>query len=76
MGSTDDNGDYINTSGVDLVTKRRRWGRFIGLRGCDSPNESEEQEGLLERMEREWRNALRRAEEEERVREKMWRGRW
>lgn len=22
---------------VDLQTKRRRWGRFIGLRGCESP---------------------------------------
>ncbi|PYH94798.1 hypothetical protein BO71DRAFT_303386, partial [Aspergillus ellipticus CBS 707.79] len=22
---------------VDLVTKRRRFGRFIGLRGCESP---------------------------------------
>ena len=22
---------------VSLTTKRRRWGRFIGLRGCESP---------------------------------------
>lgn len=65
-----------------LETKRRRWGRFIGLRGCESPlRESEEgleegEEGLVEKMEREWRNALRTAEEEEILREKGWRGRW
>lgn len=60
---------------VDLDTKRRRWGRFIGLKGCDSPVE-EQQESLTERMEREWRAALRKAEEEQRVREKLWGRRW
>lgn len=60
---------------VDLDTKRRRWGRFIGLTGCESPVE-EPHESITERMEREWRAALRRAEEEQRVREKLWGRRW
>jgi hypothetical protein len=59
---------------VSLETKRRRWGRFIGLRGCESP--VEEGEGLVERMEREWRAAMERAREEEVGRDKGWRGRW
>lgn len=71
--------------GVDLETKRRRWGRFIGLQGCESPvenedgnddGESESIEEIEERMEREWHEALRRARESERVREKIWRGRF
>ncbi|EXJ57933.1 hypothetical protein A1O7_05356 [Cladophialophora yegresii CBS 114405] len=69
---------------VDLETKRRRWGRFIGLRGCESPgtetnehgNPIETREELSRRMEREWRRALERAEEESRAFEKSWRGRW
>ncbi|ETI27333.1 hypothetical protein G647_09523 [Cladophialophora carrionii CBS 160.54] len=69
---------------VDLETKRRRWGRFIGLRGCESPgtetdehgNPIETREELARRMEREWRRALERAEEESRAFEKSWRGRW
>ena len=56
---------------VDLDTKRRRWGRFIGLRGCDSPVD-EQQENITERMERDWREALRKAEEDRRVQEKLW----
>ncbi|RLL93531.1 hypothetical protein CFD26_101356 [Aspergillus turcosus] len=38
---------WIGTKGeesVDLQTKRRRFGRFIGLRGCESPTVSEHQE--------------------------------
>ena len=64
--------------GVTLMTKRRRWGRFIGLRGCESPEglDEEEQESLVERMEREWKRAVDRAREEEVMREKGWRGRW
>ncbi|KIW80923.1 hypothetical protein Z517_03946 [Fonsecaea pedrosoi CBS 271.37] len=77
---------------VDLETKRRRWGRFIGLRGCESPTaetgsvgtgeEGEEAttvetpDELARRMEREWRRALEHAEEEARAYEKSWRGRW
>ena len=73
-----------------LETKRRRWGRFIGLRGCDSPTANLDEDGnpvqggvsrenaeeLASRMEREWRRALERAEEESRQWEKSWRGRW
>ncbi|KIW33036.1 uncharacterized protein PV07_04538 [Cladophialophora immunda] len=76
---------------VDLETKRRRWGRFIGLRGCESPTAEsgavangdggeerriETPDELARRMEREWRRALERAEEEARAYEKSWRGRW
>lgn len=65
---------------VDLETKRRRWGRFIGLRGCESPTatgpEGERPDELAVRMEREWKRALERAEEEERSWEKGWRGKW
>ncbi|RMJ27302.1 hypothetical protein PHISP_01816 [Aspergillus sp. HF37] len=51
-----------NERAVDVDTKRRRFGRFIGLRGCESPVETgsapaweswAEQE-LMARMEREW----------------------
>jgi hypothetical protein len=64
---------------VELATKRRRWGRFIGLRGCESPTTAEggeQEEGLVERMEREWLRVRQRAREEEISREKGWRGRW
>ena len=65
---------------ADLETKRRRWGRFIGLQGCESPTatgpEDERPHELTRRMEREWRRALERAEDEERAWEKGWRGRW
>ena len=66
-----------NTGEVDLETKRRRWGRFVGLRGCETPMEGkEERGGVEERMEREWRRAIERARDEERLREKGWRGWW
>lgn len=67
---------------IDLETKRRRWGRFIGLRGCDSPTiqtdapAGERPDQLVRRMEREWRRALDRALEDEQMWEKSWRGRW
>ncbi|KAL1975194.1 hypothetical protein VTN31DRAFT_3586 [Thermomyces dupontii] len=60
---------------VDLETKRRRIGRFIGLRGCESPVKTGFgiEDGLQnnvdveleERMEREWQEALRRSQQEE-----------
>ncbi|RVX74407.1 hypothetical protein B0A52_01533 [Exophiala mesophila] len=69
-----------NLDAVDLETKRRRWGRFIGLRGCESPTSSgppdETPDELTRRMENEWKRALERAEEEDRAWEKSWRGRW
>lgn len=94
---------------VDLEVKRRRFGRFIGLRGCESPvvesfnvdgqgdaemrncedseqsSENKEmekmekeskKESIEEKMEREWRLALARAEEERITMEKSWRGRF
>lgn len=59
-----------NEGDVDLDTKRRRFGRFIGLRGCESPVEtgsarppweSWTEEELLARMERDWQEELVRA---------------
>lgn len=70
---------------VDLATKRRRFGRFIGLRGCESPVQDHRQDAntngvvensseMLARMEREWQEALARAANEElgAWREKGW----
>lgn len=70
--------------GLTLDTKRRRFGRFIGLRGCESPSPSPspvegQGQGLSEmeeRMEREWLRALERRRDEQRLREKSWRGAW
>ena len=63
---------------TDLETKRRRWGRFIGLRGCDTPVVSDEegavQREIEEKMEREWQRGLERERDEARLREKAWRG--
>ena len=77
------NSDGAGVADVDLETKRRRWGRFIGLRGCESPTSVVDEDGnavegveLVVRMEREWRRALERADEEARAFEKSWRGRW
>jgi hypothetical protein len=73
---------------VDLETKRRRWGRFVGLRGCESPvversdtggeveTQRETREEMEGRMEREWRRALERERDEEILREKGLRRRW
>lgn len=70
---------------VDMATKRRRFGRFIGLRGCESPVQDHGQDAntadametgseMLARMEREWQEALARAANEElgSWREKGW----
>lgn len=92
---TDHNNRTANASAADsdipvtdLDTKRRRWGRFIGLRGCESPVVEREspardaqvnQESIDElgkRIDREWREALRRAREADMLREKTWRGRF
>ncbi|KAN0084963.1 hypothetical protein V8E54_001430 [Elaphomyces granulatus] len=47
---------------VDVATKRRRFGHFIGLRGCESPADDADynrySEDMLEEMEREWQSAL------------------
>ena len=50
-----DGREFRNRNGdgneVDLVTKRRRFGRFIGLRGCESPVDVDEKEdGMGMRM--------------------------
>ena len=69
--------DGNSVGDADLDTKRRRWGRFVGLRGCESPLQSPgERQRLEETMEREWRRALQRQWEEEEMRQKSWRGRW
>lgn len=54
-----------------VVEKRRRFGRFVGLRGCESP---EMREGEARReMERWMEGEMRKREERERERE-GWRG--
>ncbi|EAW15154.1 uncharacterized protein ACLA_058110 [Aspergillus clavatus NRRL 1] len=64
---------------VDLQTKRRRFGHFIGLRGCESPTVTERRgslsisiqetektgEELLEWMQREWEQSLLRAQQDD-----------
>lgn len=56
--------------------KRRRFGRFIGLRGCETPGMQEEEGRMREEMEAWIREELarkqRRDEEAERMREKNW----
>lgn len=76
-GCSEDQGCDGGIGAVDLATKRRRFGRFIGLRGCESPvreyahddtNGSGSQENgseMLARMEREWQEALAKAATEE-----------
>lgn len=68
---------------VGLETKRRRWGRFLGLKGCESPTrrafeESGEEREMRELLEREWRRGVERRREEDRLRWKAegWRERW
>ena len=77
--SSDKNRDDREGKGrdVDLETKRRRWGRFVGLRGCQSPVElAETQKEIEERMGRQWQRALEKGKDEERLRDKGWRDRW
>lgn len=64
---------------VPIETKRRRWGRFIGLRGCESPVsgggngwDRETEEEMSRRLEREWEEALRRARSEDDERLLRW----
>lgn len=70
-------GEYEGVEGekgreVDLATKRRRFGRFIGLRGCESPiyggsregELGEREEKLLVWIEKEWQAALSKARAE------------
>jgi hypothetical protein len=73
--SSHQEGERRRDEGVDLEAKRRRWGRFMGLRGCETPTTEGARE-MEERMEREWRRALEKARDEERLREKGWKGRW
>jgi hypothetical protein len=80
------NRDGAGLSGQDAVgleTKRRRWGRFLGLKGCESPTrrafeESGEEREMRELLEREWRRGVERRREEDRLRWKAesWRERW
>ena len=60
---------------MTLDTKRRRFGRFIGLRGCESPVDDGQRE-MEERMEREWQRQLQRRRDEDRMKQKSWRGAW
>lgn len=57
-------GAPISGQEVDLQTKRRRWGRFVGLRGCESPVR-ERFDNVEVSMDKEWEEALRRAREDD-----------
>ncbi|KAL4989868.1 hypothetical protein BDW68DRAFT_195460 [Aspergillus falconensis] len=57
---------FVRDLGVDIEVKRRRFGRFIGLRGCESPIKtrsdggSGDREGsLIEQVERDWERRYR-----------------
>ncbi|PGG95392.1 hypothetical protein AJ80_09969 [Polytolypa hystricis UAMH7299] len=57
-------GRDVSKKGLGLEVKRRRWGRFMGLRGCESPvdeGEGKEEEDVKRGMEREWEKAMERA---------------
>lgn len=73
LSSSEEQNSQLSNN-LTLDTKRRRFGRFIGLRGCESPVEGGQRE--MERVEREWQRALERRREAERLREKSWRGAW
>ncbi|KAL4902565.1 hypothetical protein BDW74DRAFT_158035 [Aspergillus multicolor] len=52
---------FVRDLGVDVEVKRRRFGRFIGLRGCESPVRAESQEpkadgeeSVVEQVEKDW----------------------
>ncbi|RDW81728.1 uncharacterized protein DSM5745_05285 [Aspergillus mulundensis] len=66
---------FVRDLGVDTEVKRRRFGRFIGLRGCESPVKAESEEGkaareesVIEQVERDWerRHMVAKAVEERR----------
>ena len=60
-------------SSEQVAQMRRRFGRFIGLRGCNSPTmeQAQDPEEIRRRLEREWIEGLRRQEEEDAVRRKF-----
>ena len=61
---------------LDAEHKRRRFGRFIGLQGCESPILDEEDGKMKEEMERvldaELRKKRKRDDEDDMIREKNW----
>ncbi len=53
---------FVRNLGVDTDVKRRRFGRFIGLRDCESPvreKTGSEEESMREQAEKEWEDRLR-----------------
>lgn len=67
-------GGGVGEGEVGTAEKRRRFGRFVGLRGCESPEmRGEEEEEARREMERWMEGEMRKREERERVRE-GWRG--
>ncbi|BCS21311.1 uncharacterized protein APUU_21743S [Aspergillus puulaauensis] len=65
---------FVRNLGVDTDVKRRRFGRFIGLRGCESPvkeNNDGEEESMREQAEKEWENRLRGFRAEKMARSRM-----
>ncbi|KAL4977776.1 hypothetical protein BDW66DRAFT_149799 [Aspergillus desertorum] len=59
---------FVRDLGVDTEVKRRRFGRFIGLRGCESPVKTRTEGGdgdgggsVIEQVERDWERRYRSA---------------
>lgn len=53
---------FLRDLGVDTEVKRRRFGRFIGLKGCESPVKTRSDEGsVVEQVERDWERRYRNA---------------
>ncbi|KAL4811920.1 hypothetical protein BDW67DRAFT_141675 [Aspergillus spinulosporus] len=53
---------FVRDLGVDTEVKRRRFGRFIGLKGCESPVKTRSDEGsVIEQVERDWERRYRNA---------------
>lgn len=52
----------VRNLGVNTDVKKRRFGRFIGLRGCESPAREKrdgEEESIREQVEKDWEDRLR-----------------
>ncbi|KAL4752612.1 hypothetical protein BDW72DRAFT_60269 [Aspergillus terricola var. indicus] len=53
---------FVRDLGVDTEVKRRRFGRFIGLRGCESPVKTRRDEGsVIGQVEKDWERRYRNA---------------
>jgi hypothetical protein len=53
---------FLRDLGVDTEVKRRRFGKFMGLKGCESPVKTRsDEESVVEQVERDWERRYRNA---------------